>query len=77
MGSERGPRLPDLHQAQARRSEGVSGMPQRGVRGGCRLGVRVDRVLSCINSISGPGGWRLGFPVAGLWKVNSDSEACP
>lgn len=39
MGSERGPQLPDLHQARARRSEDISGMPRRGFGGGCHLGV--------------------------------------
>lgn len=66
MRSERGPPTPRSASGRARRSEGVSGAPWGP---GCSHGVRTDPGLPLVNRTSGPGDWRWGFPVAGLWTV--------
>lgn len=49
----------------------------RGTLGpGCSHSVPTDPGLPLVNRTSGPDDWRQGFPVAGLWTVQSDSGPC-
>lgn len=79
MGSERGPGSPICFRPGPGGQKMSQGCPGGGGVGWGWLPSRwrANRVPSRISSVSSPGGWRLGFPVVGLWKVNRDSEARP